>query len=54
MTSETGIEFKGTGLQALGWGFVAVILSTFIMPAAWGAVVLFRWFAKNLQIRQAS
>ncbi len=48
MTSETRIEFKGTGLQALGWGLIAVILSTFIIPAAWGAVVLYRWFVKNL------
>ncbi len=48
MASETKIEFKGTGLQALGWGLVAVILSTFIIPTAWGAVFLYRWFVRNL------
>ncbi len=48
MPGETRIEFKGTGLQALGWGSIAVVLSTFIIPAAWGAVVIYRWFVKNL------
>lgn len=42
------IKFKGTGLQALGWGLVAIVLSLLIIPAAWGAVALYRWFVRNL------
>ena len=48
MTEERRIEFTGTGLQALGWGLLAVLLSLLIIPAAWGAVVLYRWFVRNL------
>lgn len=48
MAEERRIEFKGTGLQALGWGLVAIVLSLLIIPAAWGAVALHRWFIKNL------
>ena len=48
MSNETRVEFKGTGMQALGWGIVAISLSIFILPAAWGAVILYRWFVKNL------
>ena len=48
MTEERRIEFTGTGFQALGWGLLAVLLSLFVIPAAWGAVALYRWFVRNL------
>ncbi len=48
MTEEKRIEFKGTGFQALGWGLLAFVLSLFVIPAAWGAVPLYRWFVRNL------
>ncbi len=48
MTEERTIEFKGTGFQALGWGLLAGVLSLFVIPAAWGAVPLYRWFVRNL------
>ena len=48
MTEEKRIEFKGTGFQALGWSLLAVVMSLFVIPAAWGAVALYRWFVRNL------
>lgn len=48
MNEEKRIEFKGTGFQALGWGLLAWVLSSFVIPAAWGAVALYRWFVRNL------
>jgi len=48
MIEERRIEFTGTGFQTLGWGLVAVLLSLLIIPAAWGAVALCRWFVQNL------
>ena len=48
MTERRRIEFTGTGFQALGWGLLAVLLSLLIIPAAWGAVALYRWFVRNL------
>ncbi len=48
MIEERRIEFSGTGFQALGWGLLAAILSLLIIPAAWGAVALYRWFVRNL------
>ncbi len=48
MTEERRIDFTGTGFQALGWGLLAVLLSFLIIPAAWGAAALNRWFVRNL------
>ena len=48
MTEERRIKFTGTGVQALGWGLLTVLLSLLIIPAAWGAVALCRWFVRNL------
>lgn len=48
MTGEKRIEFKGTGFQALGWGLLYVVLALFVLPVAWGAVALYRWFVRNL------
>lgn len=48
MSEERRIEFMGSGFQALGLGLLAVMLSLFIIPAAWGAVALYRWFVRNL------
>ena len=45
---QRGIQFRGTGLQALGWGLVATVFSLLIIPAAWGAVGLFRWLVRNV------
>lgn len=45
---ERRIEFTGTGFQALGWGLLCFLLSLLIIPAAWGAAALYRWFIKNL------
>jgi len=47
-SNKVSIQFKGTGLQALGWGIVAIILSLIIIPAAWGSVAFYRWFVRNL------
>jgi len=49
MTEERRIEFSGTGIQALGWGLLAGLLSLLIIPAAWGAVFWNRWFVRNLK-----
>jgi len=48
MAEERRIDFTGTGFQALGWGLLAVLLSFLIIPAAWGAAALYRWFVRNL------
>ena len=48
LVEERRIEFKGTGSQALGWGLLYIVLTMFVIPAAWGAVYLFRWFVRNL------
>jgi len=48
MTEERRIRFTGTGLQALGWGLLASLLSLLIIPTAWGAAALYRWFVRNL------
>lgn len=45
---QRGIQFRGTGLQALGWGLVAIVLSLLIIPAAWGSVFLYRWLVRNI------
>lgn len=42
------IAFTGTGFQALGWGILSCLLSLLIIPAAWGAVALYRWFVRNI------
>jgi len=45
---ERRVEFKGTGLQALGRGLLAGVLGLLIIPAAWGAAPLYRWFVRKL------
>jgi len=47
-TTQVSLVFQGTGLQALGYGLLYIILSVLIIPAAWGAVPLYRWFVRNL------
>jgi hypothetical protein len=47
-TNQVTLQFKGTGLQALGWVLVATMLTVLIIPAAWGAVALYRWFIRSL------
>ena len=47
-TQEVHLEFVGTGLQALGWGLWAVLLTILIIPAGWGAAALARWHVRNL------
>ena len=47
-SSQVSIQFKGTGIQALGWGLLATLLNLLIIPAAWGAVALYRWLVRNL------
>lgn len=48
MTQERSIEFKGTALQGLGWGLLATVAGMLVIPAAWGAVALYRWLVRNL------
>jgi hypothetical protein len=48
MTKERSIKFTGTGLQALGWGLLAALLTLLIIPTAWGVAALYRWFVRNL------
>jgi hypothetical protein len=48
MTEERSLEFRGTGFQALGWGLLCVVLSLFVIPAAWGLAALYRWLVRNL------
>ena len=45
---ERKIEFTGTGFKFLGWVLIYTLLSLLIIPAAWGAVALYRWFIQNL------
>ncbi|KAF0109552.1 MAG: hypothetical protein FD147_2199 [Chloroflexi bacterium] len=49
MSKERRIEFTGTGFQALGWSLYVGLLGIFIIPAAWGAVALYRWLIRNLK-----
>jgi hypothetical protein len=42
------LRFLGRGLQALGWGLLAIVAVVLVIPAAWGAVALYRWFVRNL------
>lgn len=44
------LDFTGTGLQLLGWGFLATILSALIIPAAWGTVPLYVWYFRNVRV----
>lgn len=46
--NEVALQFKGTGFQAFGWGLFALALTILVIPAAWGAVALYRWFVRNL------
>jgi hypothetical protein len=48
-SEKRGIEFTGTGFQALGWGMYFSLLGIFIIPAAWGAVAMYRWIIQNLK-----
>ena len=48
MEKRYRLSFDGTGLQLLGWGLLATLLSMLIIPAAWGAVMIYRWFAEHL------
>lgn len=48
MSEERSIEFRGTGLQALGWGLVSGLSILLIIPAAWGAAAMYRWFVGSL------
>ena len=43
------LDFTGTGLQLLGWGLLATILSILVIPAAWGSVPLYAWFFRNVR-----
>jgi hypothetical protein len=43
------IGFGGTAIEALGWGLYALLLSLLVIPAAWGAAALYRWFVKHLR-----
>jgi len=45
---ERRIQFTGTGFQGIGWGLLTVLLSLLVIPAAWGAVILYRWFVRSL------
>lgn len=45
---QINIEFKGTGLQALGYSLIVIALTVLIIPVAWGAVLFYRWFVRNL------
>ena len=38
----------GTGLQALGWGLRALLLTSLRIPAAWGVAAVYRWYVRNL------
>ena len=49
-TNKVTVDFRGTGLEALGWGLLMVLLSYLIIPAAWGAVSLYRWMARSLHL----
>ena len=42
------LEFRGNGLEFLGWALIAALLSWLIIPAAWGAVLLYRWLVQNV------
>lgn len=46
---STLLSFQGKGWQLLGWGFVYVLFSLLIIPAAWAMQWLCQWFARNVQ-----
>jgi len=46
--NERKIDFTGTGFPAIGWSLLYVLLSLLVIPAAWGAVLFFRWFVRNI------
>jgi hypothetical protein len=41
------LDFQGGALPLFGYTLIAMILSMFIIPAAWGAVILYVWIAQN-------
>lgn len=45
---QTRFQFKGTGLQAIGWGLLSLLLTALVIPAAWGATFLYRWLVRSL------
>jgi len=49
-TGKVSLAFEGGALKLAGRGLIAVVLSALIIPAAWGAVFLFRWVVENLSL----
>ncbi len=45
---QRNVEFKGNALPLLGWSLYSGLLSLLVIPAAWGAVALYRWFVRNI------
>lgn len=44
---EVFLDFSGTGLQLLGYGLWYVMATVLVIPAAWGAVPLYRWIVER-------
>ena len=46
---QVSLWFTGTGLEALGWGLLYIVLAILIIPTGWGVAALARWFVRSLQ-----
>jgi ABC-type xylose transport system permease subunit len=48
------LDFAGGALALFGYLILAGILGMFIIPAAWGAVILYAWMARNIRLSDGS
>jgi len=53
-SAPVGFSFEGTGLQCLGWGLLASVLSSLVIPTAWGWEYFIRWFFRSVRLRDAT
>jgi hypothetical protein len=43
------LEFGGGPLEVVGWALVMLVATLLIIPGAWAAAAMCRWFCRNLQ-----
>jgi hypothetical protein len=47
---KPSLDFRGTGLQCLGYGLLYLVLSMTIVGIPWGISVISKWFVENLTL----
>ena len=48
------LDFKGTGLQLLGWILLAAVSILVVIPAAWVSAATGRWICRNLKFSDST